>query len=550
MGNRVKRQKVDNSLIDDELMSQTHELNHLANQPYDQHATDSKIQELMPKYTADMSLHIPTYPQQTHQKLDQTHDSSSEAQRLVHESLAAQHAAQAAAAQQYYQVHQHSQQYDYQPHGQPHTQPHGQQSQQYHLPPPPPPQQQVQQQQHQQQQQSQQQQQQQVQQPSSQQQYHLPPVHGDAYSQHPPHSGSETPMDPHDFLVTPLIEEQIFDSVDVLKEFVKEFGKKNEFGIAIAHSNNKAIYFTCELGGSYREKRNRKQQNAVNDSEPTFNENGELTASNKKINSKKIKCQFAMVANFSKKKNYWTLKITENKHNHAKLDPLTSFPMLRKRSNQVNITIKELYTTGDKPSVIHQKLQTLFQGVVIKREDIYNEIRILKKKGLVPTNTELKNRKVPDEDLVRTNSFHPQQQQSQQQHQDHLQHQGQQLQQGQHHDTGHHESSLSWATQGYQHIDPENKKEVEQQAAAAVAAVQALKDSAAAAAAVAVHHQDQIAQTVSHYQVQQPQQHHYQSQHYGQHYGQVPEPQNVQVGHHPEVKEEHFNIDERLLGGN
>lgn len=207
-------------------------------------------------------------------------------------------------------------------------------------------------------------------------------------SSHGESIGSPGIGDPNEYLITPMIEEQIFDNVNVLKEFVKEFGKKNEFGIAIAHSNNKAIYFTCELGGSYREKRSKRS--------PSYDEND---FHSKKIGTKKIKCPFAMVANYSKKKSYWTLRISENKHNHPKLDPLVNFPMLRKRSSHVNLTIKELYSAGDKPSVIHQKLSAIFPDLIIKREDIYNEIRILKKKGLVPTSSELKNRKITEDQL-------------------------------------------------------------------------------------------------------------------------------------------------------
>ncbi|VUG16440.1 DEBR0S1_16842g1_1 [Brettanomyces bruxellensis] len=176
------------------------------------------------------------------------------------------------------------------------------------------------------------------------------------------------------FLETPMFEEQEFDDVNVLKKFVKEFGRKNRFGIAIAHSNSKAIYFTCELGGGYRHKRVKRSGN------------GKTLAPSKRIGSKKIHCPFAMVATFSKKRQYWTLRITQNKHNHPRLNPLLNFPMLRKRSPRVNGTISYLYRQGDKPSVIQKKLENLYPSLIIKREDIYNEVRILKKKGLVPTN--------------------------------------------------------------------------------------------------------------------------------------------------------------------
>lgn len=191
------------------------------------------------------------------------------------------------------------------------------------------------------------------------------------------------------FFITPMIEEQEFQETTTLKEFVKEFAKKNEFGIAIAHSNSKAIYFTCELGGSYREKKARK------DAEAHAYATGQDP---KKIGSKKIKCPFSMVANYSKKNGAWKLRITECKHNHPKLDPLQNFPMLRKRSNSVNTYIRELYSNGDKPSTIHSKLEQRFPDVMIKREDIYNEIRILKKRKLVPSNTEIKSRKLTIDD--------------------------------------------------------------------------------------------------------------------------------------------------------
>lgn len=67
--------------------------------------------------------------------------------------------------------------------------------------------------------------------------------------------------------------------------------------------------------------------------------------------------------------------------------------MLRKRSSEVNEAICSLYEQGDKPGIIHHKLETLFPGLFIKREDIYNEIRTLKKKGLVSGVPNTKGRK-------------------------------------------------------------------------------------------------------------------------------------------------------------
>ncbi|ESW97224.1 hypothetical protein KL918_000832 [Ogataea parapolymorpha] len=506
MSHRNKRQKVDSSLIDEELMSQTHDLNQLTNSQFVSQQADSS---LIPKYNADLSsLHIPNYPQAQQgpqsRKITLKQESDAETQRIVNETMVAQ-AAQAAVAQHQ----QHAQQYFTQSHGQPqfdYQQNQQSQSQQYHLPPPP--------------------------QVTQSQSYHIPQVTGQQIS----HSGDYQQVsnrhmntsvnvsdgsDPSDYLVTPMMEEQVFDNVNVLKEFVKEFGKKNEFGIAIAHSNNKAIYFTCELGGSYREKRSKKNQAGQR-----FNEANDLQSQyeSKKIGTKKIRCPFAMVANFSKKKNYWTLKITENKHNHAKLNPLEDFPMLRKRSNRVNSTIKDLYSTGDKPSVIHQKLTAIFSDIVIKREDIYNEIRILKKKGMVPTNSEIKSRKVADEDLAVEQQFHQSQAPILQAHG----HSGQS-----------HES-LGWP-QGYPTIDADNKKEVEQQAAAAVAAVQALKDQPQHYPSYPQHYgSQQASSSVQHYPTQQQGSQTQASYQYptAQYYGNPPQ------------KEEHFNIDERLLGGN
>ncbi|OWB54494.1 hypothetical protein B5S28_g343 [[Candida] boidinii] len=370
--------------------------------------TVSQYQQHQPQPYTQQFNQQQSHHQQPQQQQQQQFNQQSQQQHSIpqqqQQQLQLQHPNHYNIQQQAQQVQQQQQQQQQQPQGQPQqSQQLGQQSNQfnntqqhynqYN-------QQQPQQQQPQQQQQQYGQQYQQLQQQP--QQYSQQASNGMVYnnshlqsmndspntSSHGDSIGSPGIGDPNEYLVTPMIEEQIFDNVNVLKEFVKEFGKKNEFGIAIAHSNNKAIYFTCELGGSYREKRSKRS--------PSYDEND---FHSKKIGTKKIKCPFAMVANYSKKKSYWTLRISENKHNHPKLDPLVNFPMLRKRSSHVNLTIKELYSAGDKPSVIHQKLSAIFPDLIIKREDIYNEIRILKKKGLVPTSSELKNRKITEDQL-------------------------------------------------------------------------------------------------------------------------------------------------------
>lgn len=342
--------------------------------------------------------------------------------------------------------------------------------------------------------------------------------------------------DPSEYLITPMIEEQEFDNVDVLKEFVKEFGRKNEFGIAIAHSNSKAIYFTCELGGAYREKKSKK---------------AEFDPADKKVGSKKIRCPFAMVANFSKKKDFWTLKITQNKHNHTRLNPLLNFPMLRKRTSQVNATIRDLYSSGDKPSIIHEKLKAIFPGLIIKREDIYNEIRILKKRGLVPSQSQLKARKARNQmsssasastqALQAAQASQAYQAQSldqshlgtqplpipltasvpQQQHQQH-----QQQQQSQ--------PLPPWPD--YQHLNTDAKKE--EAAAAAVAAVEAFNE---ATGVTGDQQHQQLPQSVPHqHQAFQ----HYQNAQQAQYQYAYP------PGTSANKEEDHFNIDERLLGDN
>ena len=54
--------------------------------------------------------------------------------------------------------------------------------------------------------------------------------------------------------------------------------------------------------------------------------------------------------------------------------------MLRKRSDELNVMILEMYKLGTKPSHIESKIKEEYPDVLIKREDIYNEIRGYKRK--------------------------------------------------------------------------------------------------------------------------------------------------------------------------
>ena len=62
------------------------------------------------------------------------------------------------------------------------------------------------------------------------------------------------------------------------------------------------------------------------------------------------------------------------------LNPLSNHPMLRKRSDELNVMILEMYKLGTKPSHIESKIKEEYPDVLIKREDIYNEIRGYKRK--------------------------------------------------------------------------------------------------------------------------------------------------------------------------
>ncbi|EDK45219.1 hypothetical protein LELG_03398 [Lodderomyces elongisporus NRRL YB-4239] len=175
-------------------------------------------------------------------------------------------------------------------------------------------------------------------------------------------------------LITRPYPEQIFNDRDGLNEFIAEFARDNGFGIVIAHSNKKAIYYTCELGGRYRHKKSKK----IDVSKQIDVGDGYMLDPDTK--TKKLKCPFSMTASFKKSTGMWTLRTTCNEHNHPQLDPLLNHPMLRKRSDELNLVILELYKLGTKPSHIESKIRSQYPDVMIKREDIYNEIRGYKRK--------------------------------------------------------------------------------------------------------------------------------------------------------------------------
>jgi len=157
-----------------------------------------------------------------------------------------------------------------------------------------------------------------------------------------------------------------FASRDDLISYIHAYARENGFGIVISHSNEKAIYFTCELGGSYRNKRN------INDKERK-----------RKLTTRKINCPFTMVANCKKNDNdevvKWVLRITNADHNHDKMNLNESFPMLRRRNPEINRQIRDLYMKGNKPLVIEKLLKSNFKDILINREDIYNETRKMKR---------------------------------------------------------------------------------------------------------------------------------------------------------------------------
>lgn len=181
-------------------------------------------------------------------------------------------------------------------------------------------------------------------------------------------------------LITKPYPEQTFNNRKDLNDFISEFARDNMFGVVIAHSNKKAIYYTCELGGKYRDKKHKrklKDEGSSNDIDVSGKEDFLMDPNTK---TKKLKCPFAMTASYKKPTQQWVLKTTCNEHNHPQLDPLSNHPMLRKRSTELNLLIVELYKVGTKPSHIESKIKEQYPDILIKREDIYNEIRGYKRK--------------------------------------------------------------------------------------------------------------------------------------------------------------------------
>lgn len=183
-------------------------------------------------------------------------------------------------------------------------------------------------------------------------------------------------------LITRPFPEQMFSNRDDLNEFILEFARDNGFGIVIAHSNKKAIYYTCELGGRYRHKKGKSAQQQEEEAEQQrqLNETGTAYVLEPHARTKKLRCPFSMTASFRKSNLIWLLRTTCNEHNHPQLDPLSNHPMLRKRSEELNLLILDLYKVGTKPLHIEAKIKHQFPDVLIKREDIYNEIRGYKRK--------------------------------------------------------------------------------------------------------------------------------------------------------------------------
>ncbi|CAN3373781.1 hypothetical protein DIURU_005813 [Diutina rugosa] len=182
---------------------------------------------------------------------------------------------------------------------------------------------------------------------------------------------SETTITEDGNLITRPYPEQSFTNRAQLNEFIQEFARDNGFGVVIAHSNKKAIYYTCELGGRYRHKKQKKDENVPE---------GNFLLDDDSSKTKKLRCPFAMTASYKKSTGVWTVRTTCNEHNHPQLDPLSNHPMLRKRSEQLNGMILDLYKVGTKPSAIETRIKEQFPDVLIKREDIYNEIRGYKRK--------------------------------------------------------------------------------------------------------------------------------------------------------------------------
>ncbi|WPK26705.1 hypothetical protein PUMCH_004065 [Australozyma saopauloensis] len=182
-------------------------------------------------------------------------------------------------------------------------------------------------------------------------------------------------------LITRPIAEHHFHTREDLNDFIADFARHNGFGIVIAHSNKKAIYYTCELGGRYRHKKGKTiQQQEEEAAQRQLNETGNGYVLDQHARTKKLRCPFLMTALFRKLTLEWVLRATCNEHNHPMLDPLCNHPMLRKRSDELNLLILELYRRGTKPSHIEAKIKHQYKDIIIKREDIYNEIRGYKRK--------------------------------------------------------------------------------------------------------------------------------------------------------------------------
>lgn len=182
-------------------------------------------------------------------------------------------------------------------------------------------------------------------------------------------------------LITRPFLEQMFHTRDELNDFILDFARDNGFGIVIAHSNKKAIYYTCELGGRYRHKKGKTiQQQEEEEQQRRLNEQGTAYMLEPHARTKKLRCPFSMTASFRKLNLIWLLRTTCNEHNHPQLDPLSNHPMLRKRLDELNLLILDLYKVGTKPLHIEAKIKHQFPDVLIKREDIYNEIRGYKRK--------------------------------------------------------------------------------------------------------------------------------------------------------------------------
>ncbi|CAH6722620.1 hypothetical protein CLIB1444_10S02564 [[Candida] jaroonii] len=276
-------------------------------------------------------------------------------------------------------------------------------------------------------------------------------------------------------LITRPYPEQTFHDRKDLNDFIAEFARDNGFGVVIAHSNKKAIYYTCELGGKYRDKKNKKklEDNGNNGTNDDY-----LLDPNTK--TKKLKCPFAMTASFRKNNQTWLLKTTCNEHNHPQLDPLSNHPMLRKRSTELNLLIVDLYKVGTKPSHIESKIREQYPDILIKREDIYNEIRGYKRKlkrenGFINQNNDDRFRKrnnasslhqvgLDDDDDINSNYeeaeriIHQHQNQQNQQHH-HLQ---QQHNHNQHHNQHHQSQHNHNHQQQLQHNLPQSLPHLQQ----------------------------------------------------------------------------------------